>query len=278
MRTLFAVAALAMAVPAVAQQDAATSPMPQSAHHAELAAAVADPKRGADAERDQWRHPAETIAFFRIEPGMTVVDHFPTPGWYTKIFAPYLGPDGRYIGTMTTLPTASAEQQARQDAFGEVFPAAIREAWGDDTGAPVTGLNTKDITEDMHGTVDRVLIFRMMHNLFRWGTLHDELARMRSLLKDDGMIGIVQHRAPADAPFSYTNGSKGYMREADIIKLMEVNGFELVGASEANANPNDPANHEQGVWELPPSWRNKDEAKKAIGESDRMTLLFRKRP
>jgi predicted methyltransferase len=58
---------------------------------------------------------------------------------------------------------------------------------------------------------------------------------------------------------------------------MEVHGFDFVGKSEANANPKDTANHPQGVWELPPVLATKREELKAIGESDRMTLLFRKR-
>ena len=46
-----------------------------------------------------------------------------------------------------------------------------------------------------------------------------------------------------------------------------------------NANPRDPANWEGGVWTLPPVLRYGDQDRaryEAIGESDRMTLLFRK--
>ena len=92
------------------------------------------------------------------------------------------------------------------------------------------------------------------------------------------MIGIEQHRAKANAPFAYADGSKGYLREADVIKFMEINGFEFAGKSQANANPKDSADHPEGVWELPPVLRTKREELKAVGESDRMTLLFRKRP
>ena len=53
-------------------------------------------------------------------------------------------------------------------------------------------------------------------------------------------------------------------------------GFELVAKSEVNANPADTADHPAGVWELPPSLATKREDLKAIGESDRMTLRFRK--
>jgi len=95
------------------------------------------------------------------------------------------------------------------------------------------------------------------------------------------MIGIEQHRARPDAPYAYADGSKGYLRQADVVRLMELNGFQLVRSSEINANPKDSANWPDGVWTLPPTLalKDRDKAKyQAIGESDRMTLLFRKRP
>ena len=127
------------------------------------------------------------------------------------------------------------------------------------------------------GTFDRIIVARMMHNLLRWNIADSEVKAMRALLKDGGLLGIEQHRAKANAPFAYTDGSKGYLREADVIKFMEINGFNFVGKSAANANPRDTADYPEGVWELPPVLRTKREALKAVGESDRMTLLFRKR-
>ena len=64
-------------------------------------------------------------------------------------------------------------------------------------------------------------------------------------------------------------------------------GFVLEESSEINANPNDTADHPLGVWMLPPTLdrpqpgtpeaEGYDPAKyAAIGESDRMTLRFRK--
>ena len=93
------------------------------------------------------------------------------------------------------------------------------------------------------------------------------------------MVGVVQHRAPADAADEFADGNAGYLKEADLIAFFEENGFELVSSSEINANPADTADHEAGVWTLPPTLAlgDKDKAKyKEIGESDRMTLLFRK--
>jgi predicted methyltransferase len=112
------------------------------------------------------------------------------------------------------------------------------------------------------------------------GWLYPDLLAIRSLLKPDGMLGIVQHRAKSDAPADYANGNMGYLREKDVIALVEALGFELVGKSEINANPKDPANHPDGVWSLPPTYALGDKNRAvfaAIGESDRMTLLFRKR-
>jgi len=48
--------------------------------------------------RYQYRHPQETLEFFGIEPGMTVMEALPGGGWYSKILLPYLGKDGHLIG------------------------------------------------------------------------------------------------------------------------------------------------------------------------------------
>jgi predicted methyltransferase len=121
-----------------------------------------------------------------------------------------------------------------------------------------------------------------MHNLWRFDLMRRELLAVRGLLKDDGLLGIEQHRASKKARADYTDGNKGYLREKDVIAMIEAHGFEFVAKSEVNANRKDPADHPDGVWMLPPNYRGvKDDAAKArltaIGESDRMTLLFRKR-
>ena len=269
---------LAAAVPASAQTPPTSTAAAAIAVDPALAAAGADPRRDADRARDQWRKPAETLAFFQVAPDMKVGEYAPGGEWYSRLLGLYLGPKGKLVGLYFD-PTSGAFKPENQDgirAGAAKYPADVAAA----SGLPAdrfAGMTLEAIPDAEKGTFDRILVMRMMHNLMRWNIADREIKAMRSLLKPDGMIGIEQHRAKADAPFSYADGSKGYLREADVIKFMEINGFEFVGSADTNANPRDPANHEGGVWEMPPSLATKREDLKALGESDRMTLLFRKR-
>lgn len=246
-----------------------------------LQRAAAHPSRQDDRARDVYRHPVETLSFMRVSPQMKVGEYAPGGEWYSRLLGHYLGEQGRLVGLYFD-PGSGPFTPERQDGIrkgAEGYPADVAKF----TGLPAerfAAYTLDAVPESEKGTFDRVLIIRMMHNLMRWNIADSEIKTMRALLKPDGLLGIVQHRAKADAPFSYADGSKGYLREADVIKFMEINGFELVAKSEVNANPKDSADWERGVWTLPPSLTLKDQDRakyQAIGESDRMTLLFRKR-
>lgn len=249
---------------------------------AELAAAVADPRRDKDRPRDQYRRPAQTLAFFQVAPDMKVGEYAPGGEWYSRLLGLYLGPKGKLVGLYFD-PTSGAFSETAQKGIRDgaaKYPADVASF----TGLPAerfAAMTLENVPAAEKGTFDRILIMRMVHNLMRWNIADREIKAMRDLLKPDGMIGIEQHRARPTAPYSYTDGSKGYLREKDVIALMEMNGFTFVGQSPANANSKDPANWPDGVWTLPPvlALKDKDRAKyEAIGETDRMTLLFRKRP
>ena len=257
------------------------------ANEAAFTSVLQDDRRAEDRSRDQYRHPAETLAFFGIEPGMTVAEYSPGGGWYTRVLAPYVGDTGKYIAIGTDSDSIrwradQAEAEARTRGWPQAFPAQVTEWTGLDA-AKVAAYESDEVPDEVKGSVDRVVIFRSLHGMMGGNTADSELRNIREILADDGMVGVVQHRARADAPYTYSNGSRGYLREADVIRLFELNGFELVEKSEVNANANDPANWETGVWSLPPNFAGADEgseerARRAIiGESDRMTLLFRKR-
>ena len=243
-----------------------------------------------DRARDMARHPARTLAFFRVEPGMTVAEVLPGTGWYTRILANYLGGAGRLYGVnyadqmWAMFSFATDEWMAKRIASTAAFPGMVSEIT--DNGIHAEGFTFTTVPPEIEGTVDRVLLIRTLHNLNRFesaaGTCSQALQAIRAMLKDDGLVGVVQHRAPATAAPDWAEGSRGYLREYYVINMFDKAGFELVASSEMNANPKDRPGPDDIVWRLPPALRTSADdpqlraAMLEIGESDRMTLLFRK--
>ena len=253
---------------------------------ARLDAVLADPRRDGDRARDGWRHPKETLAFFGVAPDMTVAEVYPGGGWYARILAPYVGAEGGYLAVDYSRTTHERLAGARSAASISSAPATLAAQYADTVrgyaGADANilgGVAFDDLPEALYGSVDAVLFVRSLHNFERTRTLNGALAETYALMRPGGVVGVVQHRAPAGAPDLYVNGSKGYMREDDVIAAFVRAGFMFEEASEINANPADPANWVNGVWTLPPELGlgelDRDEYE-AIGESDRMTLRFRK--
>lgn len=285
MKSLLALPLSAMSV-VLAPLAIFTAAAPLSAQQAAtndsaLDAALATPARDDDRVRDEYRHPAETLRFFQVKPNQTVVEYSPGGGWYTRLLAPYLAANGRYIaidGDSDARTYRDRISEGRAKSWPERFPDIVAEWTGLDA-QKITAFESDEVPEDIAGTVDRVLIFRSIHGLLNGNRADTEIRAIRAMLKDDGMVGVVQHRAKADASYDTSNGTRGYVKQQHVINLFALHGFELVDSSEINANPIDPADWEGGVWTLPPILRYGDENKaryEAIGESDRMTLLFRK--
>ncbi len=275
MRRLAALAAMSfvLAAPAAAQ-----APQAAAASQQALAAALAKPNRDADRARDVHRKPAETLAFFQIGPDMKVGEYAPGGGWYSRVLGNYMSPKGKLVGLFFTPEEGVFDEKTREGIRKGAadFPTKV-ETWTGRAAAGTQGLTLDTITDADRGTFDRIIVMRMLHNMQRWNFADSELKAIRSLLKPGGMLGIEQHRAKESASGDYANGTKGYLRQKDVIGLVEAMGFELVGTSEANANPRDTADHPEGVWEMKPSWATKRPELENLGESDRMTLLFRKR-
>ena len=242
---------------------------------AALKAAIAGSARTpANVVRDGARHPYETLSFFGIKPTMTVVELSPGAGWYTEILAPYLRGQGKLIaaGSDPQGSEGARRSAARFQQKLDTNPAAFDKV---EIGA-FSPPSTYRIAPK--GTADMVLTFRNIHNWIPVGEdgLKVLFGQVYDSLKPGGVFGVVEHRLPANKPQDAT-ASSGYLHEAYVIRLAENAGFRLAGKSEINANPKDTADHQGGVWALPPTYANKDvdRAKyEAIGESDRMTLKF----
>lgn len=231
----------------------------------------------ANRARDVYRHPKATLEFFGLRNDMTVMEVWPgSGGWYTEVLAPVLRAHGRYIAAnwdpkvdrpfiQQGLKAYRAKLAANPAVYGKVRVAALQYPGALTPAAP--------------NSVDLVLTFRNLHN---WLAQDDAtpamLKAMYTVLKPGGVLGIVDHRADPNAPVD-PRAKLGYVNEAFAIQLAKDAGFEFVGSSEINANPNDTRDYELGVWTLPPTYRlgDKDHDKyAAIGESDRFTLKFRK--
>lgn len=256
-------------------QDRQLPPRASEAHVEGLRAAVAAPtRRPANAARDRYRHPVETLAFFGVRPGDTVVELWPGSGWYTEILVPYLRSGGGtyYAAALPDMqPGIERMRAAAPGLYGEIRPAIF------------PSFDTRDARVP-DGSADMVLTFRNVHN-WRMGHFRNRqdysaeaFRQIYAMLRPGGTLGIVDHRLPegAEAGLELTSG---YLKVSTIRRIAEQAGFRLVASSEVNANPADSADWPDGVWTLPPTYRlgDKDRARyAAIGESDRMTLRFRK--
>tara|TARA_B100001123_G_C15126919_1_gene953691 strand:+ start:136 stop:948 length:813 start_codon:yes stop_codon:yes gene_type:complete len=230
--------------------------------------------------RYQYRHPEETLRFFGIEPGMTVVEVLPGEVWYTKILKPYLGSKGKVIGA--DYNTAVYKGIGYDYASPEFL--ATRETWISDwieksrstaltDEAEVDAFVLGALPGSMHGTADAVLFFRALHNLAytapNSANLKTAIKNSWDLLKSGGIVGVVQHHARDNMSDSWASGENGYLKKSYVVDMMQSAGFNLVAESNINANEKDRPTESEYVWRLPP-----DGDMKAIGESNRMTLKF----
>jgi len=225
----------------------------------------------ANAARDQYRHPRETLEFFGLTPSITVVQLWPGGGWYTEILAPVLKDHGQLIDAVVPAKDDSeSDNTVRYLAKLKTTPGVYGKVKVVDFSPPTKmGLGAD-------GSADMVLTFRNLHNWQARGQLDNVFQAVFKVLKHGGVFGVVEHRAVAGKTVDQTYRT-GYMPVDYVTQAAQEAGFKLVGQSEVNANPKDTKDYPQGVWTLPPTYAlgEKDKAKyAAIGESDRMTLKF----
>lgn len=262
----------------------------QAADHDDALRKVLNSQNSMVKARFGARHPYQTLSFFELEPGMTVMEGLPGGGWYSKILLNYLGPDGTLIGA------DYAEDMFPLFGFFNDEQLAAKATWVDDWtaqasdwvdgGAQVWAFQMGSMPEGMKGQADAVVMIRALHNLARFedqgGYLTAALGDMYDVLKPGGIVGIVQHEARPEMSDDFADGSRGYLKKSFVIERMEAAGFEFVGEIDVNENLADQPGPDDVVWRLPPSLSGVRDNPKlraesvAIGESNRMTLKFRK--
>lgn len=237
-----------------------------------------DTRRDGNIPRDVYRNPKETLLFFGMKPEMTVVEIWPGGGWYTEIIAPFLKGHGTYYGAhfdplsenrryIDALERFQSRFENHPEKFGHVVVSAFNPP--------------EELLIAPEGSADMVLTFRNLHNWMRKG--EDNMKAVSQAffkaLKPGGILGVVEHRVrPVDGEKT-PDRHEGYVSQDYAIRLFETAGFVFEESSEINANPKDSTRHPKGVWTLPPSLRLGEQDREkylAIGESDRMTLRFRK--
>ena len=274
--------AAALALAGCGRKDKSGKPKPKPRKDGPQTAAEAvagDWRLPADKLRDAWRHPVESLEFWGLRPGMTVVEFWPGAGWYTDILAPFLAATGGQL--------YAANLQPDDPATAEVLAAYRRKLedkkklYGE---VAITAFGPTSVAVAPAGTADLALFLRNVHNWMAAGTVDKAFRDAFAALKPGGVLGVEEHRGdPGEV--QDVMAADGYVQQAYVIELAKEAGFILDKASEINANPRDTKDHPFGVWTLPPTRLSAprgeparpgfDHAKyDAIGESDRMTLRF----
>jgi len=234
-------------------------------------AVINDERSAKNIVRDKYRHPIETLKFFQIKSNMTVIELSPGSGWYTEILSKYLYEEGKLIAAAYN-PSVSDYAKRSREAYEKKLKSKISY-----NKVEVVDLFSK-LSDD--ATIDAVLTFRNIHNWIDEDTnnLRKVFEQSYSALKPGGIFGVVEHRAKPETSLEEMRKS-GYVTEELTINLAKEVGFILSAKSNINANIKDTKDHPAGVWSLPPTLYLKDKNREKfieIGETDRMTLLFRK--
>jgi predicted methyltransferase len=236
--------------------------------------------------RNRYRHPVGTLSFIGLQDGMTVLEIWPGAGWYTEILAPVMRHKGQLIVATWDVDVPD-QPEYRYQLHTQLLDMFARNPEVYDQVAVVPYSPPASASLGAADSVDMVLTFRNTHGWISDGIAESVFAEFARVLKPGGILGVVQHRAVADADPA-KSAETGYVPEETVVELARQAGLYLAARSEVNANPADTKDYAEGVWTLPPNLalcedRATEEEKaaciakyQAIGESDRMTLRFRK--
>jgi predicted methyltransferase len=217
-----------------------------------IAAAVANPDRpAAQVARDAARKPGEVVAFARIKPGDKVLELIPAGGYFTRIIAKVVGPNGH---DYTAIPSMGGRDMSRMGSGIAADPA-----YGNVSEVPMTPEGMKGVAP-----VDVIWISQNYHDLHLPMFNLDVLVLDKvfyDVLKPGGVLLIEDHAA---IPGSGLRDNKLHRIDEAVVKQeLEGVGFKLDAESDILRNPADP--HTALVFD--PSIR---------GHTDQFLLRFRK--
>jgi predicted methyltransferase len=199
-RRLMQVSALALltAVSACSKQE----PAAQAPPAAETTQPAADPlaasiggewRSAEDKARDEFRHPKESLEFWGLAPGMTILEVQPGGGWWSDILAPYAkATGGKYYATAADLQNPELSEAARKGrAEFEARFAAKPDVYGQVQFVNF-GAKSAPLPEN---TFDFALSARSIHGWMGGGVTEKFFKDLHGALKPGGILAIEQHRA-----------------------------------------------------------------------------------
>lgn len=227
--------------------------MAQAAPSPAIVAAVADKGRpAADTARDANRKPAEMLDFAGVKPGSKVADFIPGGGYFTRIFAKAVGPQGKVYAIANPPPPTATAPPA-------IVGIAADPQYGNIT--VVGGVADFKLPEQ----VDVFWTSQNYHDLFARARNVD-IAKVDKLIYDaikpGGVFIVLDHAAAAGTPID-PDDKLHRIDPAHVKKQLESSGFKFESESNVLRNPAD--DHTKVVFD--PSIR---------GKTDQFILKFRK--
>ncbi|MDB5704772.1 MAG: hypothetical protein JWN66_1888 [Sphingomonas bacterium] len=223
---------------------------------ADIKAAAADPARANDAAQDARRHGPEILAFAGVPQGGKVIDLIPGGGYWTRLFAKAVGPEGHVYGVW---PKPYA-----MEAKGDVL--SYMKLGNSADFANVSG-SIQDATElKVPARVDLVFTSQNYHDYPDkfMGSLDPAVFNKAAFaaLKPGGVLLIIDHAAAAGSGMRDTD-TLHRIDPAIVKQQVTAAGFDFVGESKLLANPAD--DHGVAVFD-----------KTIRGHTDQFIYKFRK--
>lgn len=256
---LAALSTIALAACGPTAEPEASAPETEAATAASVdyAAIVADSSRPAEDKADDAdRKPIEMLEFAGVEPGMSVFEMLPGGGYFSRLFTPTVGADGKVVLYVADelvdkpfKPLDGAEKLATE--LGDTVTV---------THFPLAG----PVPEGMEEAFDVVWTSRNYHDFHNIEGFDAKAsnAMVLDLLKPGGVYVLLDHSAPEGSGAAST--STTHRIDADLVRgEVESAGFLYDGASPVLANPDDPRDI---------SIRDKS----IRGHTDQFVLRFRK--
>ena len=188
-----------------------------------IAAAVADSGRpDGDRDRDQDRRPRDVLQWVGVAPGQKVGELIPAGGYFTRILAKAVGPNGHVYAVVPDIPKPNAANTMSLQAIA-------------DANKDVTIVNGPLASFSPPEKLDLVWTSENYHDLHNPAYGSQDMAKFDKMvfdaLKPGGIFYIEDYAAAPGAGATQTM-SLHRIDPATVEKEVEAVGFKLVGSSD----------------------------------------------